>query len=113
MYLMGVVLCWNAASTILLAAGIQPNGPLGYGTGLSTLDAKQSLGGYQWNSFVFNDFVTGVLTVMNVAWDLIAAAPTLVLSAGVPAYIEAPLVGIWAFMWFMVVMMEWVAGRQV
>ncbi len=114
-YLLVLLVCINAWCTILNEVGI--TGEITTPTWNQTawednLDANATLTEYSWD-VAYSDFVTGTLRVLGVVWGLVLGAPMLFTSLGVPSFIVTTIYGAWILMWFMVVLMYWIGGRDI
>ena len=115
MYLLVVMICWNASCTILEGAGIgMPVTP-----GFSDIDAlpnRVNATVYDYSpdpAFNYGNFVAGMVKFFDVIGSvLLYGAPAMLLSMDIPDFIVTPLLGVWAFIWFAIITLYWIGGRE-
>jgi len=110
-----VIVSCNAFATILYGAGIQ--GPTVQPSMNSTqfitaVDVNQTLTQYDYST-PYSDFPFAVITFVNTIWNLIFwGFPNLLFGLGAPAFITYPLVGVYTLIWFIVIIVNWIGGRE-
>jgi hypothetical protein len=117
MYLLIFMVGMNAFATILAdpAVGIiQGNIQQGI-QGVNTIDLNDTVTNYQVNPLLgWADFGTATVKLFSTIGSfLIWGAPALFINLGIPSFIVTPLFGIWILMWFIVIVLYWIGGRQV
>ena len=114
MMLLMATLCINAFSTMLYAAGIDPEGvtEADLTDFDDEMDLNTTLSGWTWD-VAYSDIGFGVLTFTGIVWDLILGVPNIASKLGVPGFVTNALYGIWMFDWFAIGLLYWVGGREV
>lgn len=106
----------NAFATILNnpAVGIVANLQPGL-QGVTNIDLNGTVLSYKPDPLSYLDnFFFSARAVFNTIGSLIIwGAPALFASLGVPSFIITPIYGIWTLMWFIVIILYWIGGRQV
>ena len=117
MYLLIFMVGMNAFATILAnpAVGIVPGSVQAGLQGVNTIDLNGTVTGYTPNPLaIWSDFGWGAPKLFaEIGSFLIWGAPALFLNLGVPSFILTPIFGIWILLWFIVIVLYWIGGRQV
>jgi hypothetical protein len=113
-YLLIFMVGMNAFATILTQVGITVNLQPGM-QGITNIDINGTVLSYKPDPLSYLDnFFFSARSVFNTVGSLVIwGAPALFVSLGVPNFIVVPIFGIWTLMWFIVVILYWIGGRQV
>jgi hypothetical protein len=115
-YILITVVCCNAFSVMLYSSGVEMpvvEPSFNVTQFIEITDVNETLRNYDY-SVPYSDFPFGVLNFISTLWDLVFwGYPKLLLGFGMPSAITWALFAPYGLMWMLVIILNWIAGRDV